>query len=124
MRLFLTSWWSEFYKRPLKDPLLGEYTLEELAYEYYNHIERRKADSEAIQAENDKIEEAKEAEAEKWADDMEKEEAEEATKATAAPSDPRQDPSNKKWMEEQIRINKEQLGEDFGENLSLDFEND
>lgn len=111
------SWWCEYYKRPMKDPLLLDYTLEELAYEYYNHIERRKADSEAIQAENDKIEEAKEADAAKWADEMEEEEVDVPVKL-----DPRDDPVNKAWMEEQMKLHKEKHGEDFGDNLSLDFE--
>lgn len=110
------SWWSEFYKRPLKDPLLLEYTTEELAYEYFNHVERRKAEEEAIQVHSDKIEEAKEQAAQSWADQMEAEDEEDE-----GPLDPREDPANQAWMEEEIRKNKELLGEDFGEDLDLDF---
>ena len=32
--LFLQSWWSRTYNRPLKDPLLHSYTMEELIYEF------------------------------------------------------------------------------------------
>ena len=30
----LKRWWCQYYKRPYKDPLLNEYSLEELYYEY------------------------------------------------------------------------------------------
>ena len=30
----LKRWWCQYYKRPYKDPLLDEYSLEELYYEY------------------------------------------------------------------------------------------
>ena len=35
---FLQFWWSQKYNRPLKDPLLHSYTLEELAYEWLRHV--------------------------------------------------------------------------------------
>ena len=112
------SWWSDRYNRPLKDPLLLSYSLEELAYEYYLHIERRAAENERIEAENDKIEEAKLKADQEWADQMEAEEEEDES----APPDPTLDPANIKWMQEEIEKNKQELGEDFGEDLSLDFE--
>jgi hypothetical protein len=34
----LRMWWSIKYSRPFKDPLLNEYTLDELAYEYLTHF--------------------------------------------------------------------------------------
>lgn len=34
---WLKHWWSDFYKRPMKDPLLLEYTPEELMVEYLQH---------------------------------------------------------------------------------------
>jgi hypothetical protein len=37
---FLKSWWSDKYNRPLKDPLLLSYTLEELLYEFHDKIKR------------------------------------------------------------------------------------
>lgn len=109
------NWWSEHYKRPLKDPLLLEYTVEELSYEYFNHIERRRAEEEAAQAHSDKIEEEKLEASQRWADQMEAEEDDDE------PLDPVKDPNNQAWMEEEIRKNKELLGEDFGEDLDLNF---
>jgi hypothetical protein len=35
---FLQFWWSRKFNRPLKDPLLLSYTLEELAYEWLRNI--------------------------------------------------------------------------------------
>lgn len=32
---FLKRWWCNYYNKPYKDPLLEEYTLEELLLEYY-----------------------------------------------------------------------------------------
>lgn len=32
--LWYATWWSEKYNRPLKDPLLQSYSIEELIYEY------------------------------------------------------------------------------------------
>lgn len=32
----LRRWWCKYYKRPYKDPLLAEYSIEELAYEYFD----------------------------------------------------------------------------------------
>jgi hypothetical protein len=131
-RLFLMSWWSQYYNRPLKDPLLMSYTLEELAYEYYLVGERAKYREEQNSDLADKIEEEKFKEAEEWADQMEAEE-EEAERIAAEKAakkkkkqeetyDPLNDPNNLKWMEEEIAKNKELFGEDFGENLSLDFD--
>lgn len=125
----LKSWWSRTYNRPLKDPLLLSYTLEELLYEYYDHIERDKYAGEIREEETDRIDRAKAQKSEDWADEMEREEEEEeerqrleAEKATAAkPVDPNTDPENIKWMEEQIKKDKEKFGEDFGEDLKLEF---
>lgn len=116
------SWWSEKYSRPLKDPILLSYTLEELAYEYYLSMERRAAERESIEEENDKIEEAKDKAAQEWADQMEAEEDEDDESDNSAPGDPALDPANIEWMEQEIERNKKELGEDFGEELSLDFE--
>jgi hypothetical protein len=35
---FLRWWWCTTYNRPFKDPLLAEYTLYELSYEYLRHF--------------------------------------------------------------------------------------
>lgn len=124
--LFLQSWWSRTYNRPLKDPLLQSYTLEELLYEFYDRIERQKAEEERLEQDSVKIEEAKDKEAEDWAEKMERMEREaemraEAAKSEAEQSDPAKDPENVKWMEEQLRIGKTIHGETFGEDIELDF---
>lgn len=120
--LFLQSWWSRTYNRPLKDPLLLSYTLEELLYEFYDRIERDKAQEEALESEGVKIEEAKDKEAEDWAEKMEREEMEaemraEAAKQQSKDSDPTKDPANVAWMEEQMRVGKAVHGETFGEDI-------
>lgn len=125
--LFLQSWWSRTYNRPLKDPLLLSYTTEELLYEFYDRIERQKAESERLEQEDVKIEEAKDKEAEDWAEKMEREEREaemraEAAKSEANKSDPTKDPANIAWMEEQLRIGKAVHGETFGEDIDDQFD--
>lgn len=124
--LFLKSWWSRTYNRPLKDPLLESYTTEELLYEFYDRIERNKAEEERLEQDSVKIEEDKDKAAEDWAEKMEREEREaelrkEASK-TATKSDPTKDPENVKWMEEQIRAAKQVYGDSFGENIDENFE--
>ena len=126
--LFLQSWWSRTYNRPLKDPLLMSYTTEELLYEFYDRVERTKAEKERLEQEDDKIEEDKERAAVDWAERMEKEEREaelraEADKNESKPvEDPTKDPENLKWMEEQIQKAKEVFGEDFGEDIQENFD--
>jgi hypothetical protein len=62
-----------------------------------------------------------------WADEMEQKDLAQ-TKAQAAAleakkfEDPTKDPENVKWMEEQMKIHKEQFGETFGENIEENFE--
>lgn len=123
MTLFLKSWWSNTYNRPLKDPLLESYTLEELLYEFYDKIERQKAAEERVEQEADKMEEAKEKEVLDWAEAEEKKELDElqraANKATIA--DPRKDAENIKWMKEQIDNYKQVHGESFGEDVEEQF---
>ena len=124
--LFLKSWWSRLYNRPLKDPLLNEYTLEELLYEFYDRIERRAAEEERKDNTEVKEEEAKEKEALDWAEQQEQEElaqlkAKAAAEDAAKKVDPTKDPENIKWMEEQMKLAKAQLGEDFGEDIEESF---
>lgn len=124
--LFLQSWWSRTYNRPLKDPLLESYTLEELLYEFYDRIERLKAEQERLEQEDVKIEESQDKAAEDWAEKMEREEREaemrsEAAKSEAKP-DPTKDPANIKWMEEQLEAGKKIFGETFGEDIEENFE--
>ena len=106
----------------MKDPTLKTYTFEELLYEYHSSIAFEQAVVDDIKKERDKIELDKEIAAEDWADMMEKEEEEAREKAkNKIPVDPMQDPENIRWMEEQLKLEKEMYGEDYGENFNLDF---
>jgi hypothetical protein len=122
MTLFLKSWWSSTYNRPLKDPLLESYTLEELLYEFYDKIERQAASEERSTQETDKIEEAKEKEVLDWAEQEEKKELEEMQRLAAKPITPAQDPENIKWMNEQLEKAKQTHGDTFGEDIEEKFE--
>lgn len=116
------------YSRPLKDPLLQSYTLEELLYEFYDKVERNLAEDERATAGEVKDEELKEKEILDWAAEEERKEAEAAKKtAPSTPgekptADPTKDPANIKWMEEQLRLAKAELGDDFGNDLELNFD--
>jgi hypothetical protein len=126
--LFLQSWWSRTYNRPLKDPILLSYTLEELLYEFYDRIERLKVAHEQLELEDDKIEEEKEQGVLDWAEQEEKKELDalktQAAEAESKPKpveDPTKDPANIAWMQEQIEKAKEIHGESFGEDIDEDF---
>jgi hypothetical protein len=120
--LFLRSWWSRTYNRPLKDPILLSYSFEELLYEFFDKIERKKAAEEATNKESDKIEEKKEEDFNKWAEEEERRELEEqerlAREAESALNNPDSE-DNEQWMEEQLRLQKEKYGEDFGEDINF-----
>lgn len=107
----------------MKDPILKEYTLEELYYEFKEHTERDKAAKERVEQEADNIEQAKEDKALEWAEAEEKREAEEAKK-NSNPNAPSFQPTqeDKAWMEEELKKAKEQYGEDFGEDINEDFD--
>lgn len=125
MTLFLKSWWSVTYNRPLKDPLLESYTLEELLYEFYDRMERQKAAEERAIKDTDKMEEVKEKEVLDWAEAEEKKELEEMQKlADKHSKDPSQAPENIKWMQEQLTKAKEVYGDSFGEDIEVTFEED
>lgn len=122
----MQSWWSRTYNRPLKDPLLLSYTIEELLYEFYDRIERRAAEEERTNSESDRIEEEKEKSVLDWAEQEEKRELEELKKKAyqeeGAPStDPTKDPANIAWMEEQLKQGKQLFGDSFGEDIEEDF---
>jgi Mg-chelatase subunit ChlI len=127
LTLFLQSWWSRTYNRPLKDPLLLSYSLEELLYEFYDKIERRAAEEERSESNSVKIEEDKEKADLDWAEQEEKRELE-ALKAKASQEeskstqDPTKDPANIKWMQEQMEQGKKIFGESFGDDIEEDFE--
>lgn len=115
-------WWCTYWKRPFKDPLLQSYTFEELMYEFHSIREHEKAEVERTEQKADKIEEDKEAAVKDWADKLEAEELEaEKLQAEKASQDPAKDPANVKWMQEQIALQKEEFGEEFGEDVNLDF---
>jgi hypothetical protein len=127
--LYLQSWWSRLYNRPLKDPLLSTYSLEELLYEFYDRIERTKAEEEHFEQEGDKIDIDKEKKDLDWAEQMEMQEleAEKAKESANAvepvePVDPTQSPNNVAWMEDQLKQAKEQYGESFGEDINDSFD--
>jgi hypothetical protein len=122
--LFLKSWWSRTYNRPLKDPILLDYTLEELLYEFYDRVERSKADEERLDQEDVKIEEEKDKAAEDWAERMERleREAEMREQVQEPEVDPTKDPANIAWMEEQVQAGKQAFGESFGDDIEDTFE--
>jgi hypothetical protein len=113
----------------MKDPILQTYTLEELAYEYYLVGEREAYKQEQASEEADKIEEVQQQAAMDWADEEEAlEEAELAAKQAEEEAkqayDPLKDPKNIEWMEAEMEKSKLIFGEDFGEDLNLDFDGD
>lgn len=110
--MFLRSWWSRTYNRPLKDPLLQDYTLEELYYEYRDHSERRLAAEEVAEEAADNIEQKKTDDALDWAEQEEKREAEQAAGASKA---------DQEWMQRVMEESKLQYGEDFGKDITEDF---
>ena len=111
--MFLRSWWSKTYNRPLKDPLLDSYTIYELVYEYKDKVERAKVAQYGIEQEADKIEDAKTDETLAWIEEEERreKEAREAAEKTTLEQD-------EKWMVEQL---KKENGENFGEDIDLNF---
>ena len=102
----------------MKDPILDSYTAEELLYEWSSIQESALTEKERVEDEADKIEEEKERANEAWANQMEEED-----KALEEPStDPAKDPNNIEWMQKYIEQEKQASGEDFGEDLNLDFD--
>ena len=82
------------------------------------HAEYNTVEAERTEHESDKIEREQLQEAEKWADEMEAAEQE----AESAPSDPTQDPENIAWMQEQMEKAKALYGDDFGDDISENFD--
>lgn len=109
MTLFLRSWWSKYYTRPLKDPLLDTYTTEELYYEYMDKVEREKAAEKHTEQEHDRIEDEKNKQAVDWAEEEEARELAELKKQQ----------EDAAWMKMQLEKEKELRGDDFGDDLSL-----
>lgn len=116
--MFLRSWWSRTYNRPLKDPLLQDYTLEELYYEFRDHSERRDAAEEVAEEAADNIEQKKMDDALDWARAEEEREAQQSVSVNESMSQ-----DDEAWMQNIISQAKAEYGEDFGSNLEVDFEN-
>ena len=117
------NWWSNYYNRPIKDPLLQEYTLHELMYEFHTKTAFKRQEQERDNKNRDKIEEEQasiSSEALAWADQME-EEDEELEKPNL---DPLSDPENIKWMQDLLNEEKQKHGETFGEEMSIDFDSE
>jgi UDP-galactopyranose mutase len=109
-------------------------------YEYFDKVERRKLEEDEVKAEDDKIEQEKWDEAEAWAEEEErkelerlKEQEEKASSVEQQPTeqtegeesyDPDMDEEAKAWMEKYIDEAKEQFGDDFGGDLSLNMDED
>lgn len=101
--------------------------MEELYYEFRDHVERDRSIEVNAEQETDKIEQEKQDDALAWAEAEEQKELDEleAKEKDWKPSD-----VDKAWMEEQTRkaleeelkIGKEQFGEGFGEDISEDFD--
>lgn len=110
MELFLKSWWSRTYNRPLKDPLLESYTLHELLYEFYDKSARKKAVELSFEEEADRIEEKQLDDTMAWVEEEERKEREAA--------EAKKKIEDEKWMLEQM---KKELGDDFGEDIDLNL---
>lgn len=113
LELYLRSWWSKTYNRPLKDPLLESYTVYELIYEYFDKIERKKAAERVVEQENDKIEDQKLDETLSWIEEEERKEKEAKEKAKTEELE-----KDETWMIEQL---KKQYGDQFGEDVNLNL---
>ena len=114
--MFLRSWWSKTYNRPLKDPILESYTLYELLYEYHDKAERINAIEAILDEETGKIEEEREQETLDWIEEEERKEAE--ADAEKARKTEEAEKADEEWMLKEL---KKEHGDDFGEDVSLDF---
>jgi len=135
LELYLKSWWSKIYNRPLKDPLLQSYTLEELLYEFYDRVERKQAEEKNSGELNDRIDGERFKENLDWAEEEElkeiealKKKQEEERKLQEAIEDKAIDPlddEDAKWMKDQVQKEIEEgkklYGDDFGEDIEEEF---
>ncbi len=115
----LQSWWSNHYDRPLKDPVLQSYTLEELLYEYHDKVERRKAEEDISEKDADRMEEGRIQDNLDWAEEEERKELE-ALKQSEADEAQRK-AEEQIEIERQIEIAKDTKGGDFGDDIDTDF---
>jgi hypothetical protein len=118
---FLSYWWSNKYNKPIKDPLLQEYTVEELYYEYRLHNEYAKAVNEKETEEQEKIEEQKADDALAWAEAEEAKELAEQQNQDDNGKDVKITNEDEKWMRQQIEAAKATYGDSFGEDITEEF---
>ena len=88
-----------------------------MLYEYHDKTERKRAAEEDVDKESDKIEDERLEANLSWAEEEERREMEELK----AKQEAEQKKKDKAWMEEQLKKEKEKFGEDFGEDLTIDF---
>lgn len=121
VELFLKSWWSRTYNRPLKDPVLLSYTFEELLYEFHDHIERRKAMDNKVEEEDDRMEEDHQKSVMDWAEQEELQEFEKLKQEEqkAAKTGPTKD--DLEWIDKQMQEAKKIHGDTYGEDIEEDF---
>jgi hypothetical protein len=118
---FLTYWWSNKYNRPIKDPLLQEYTIEELYYEYRLHDEYSKAVNEKETEEQEKVEEQRTYDALAWAEEEEAKELAEQQNQGHDDESVKITNDDKEWMQQQIEAAKATYGDSFGEDITEEF---
>lgn len=93
-----------------------------MLYEYYDLSAREKAELDRLEEESDKIDDNRTKQTLDWAEEEERKELELLKQAQSKESvDPMDDPGNKEWVEKQLAEAKEVYGEDFGEDIELDF---
>jgi hypothetical protein len=123
-------WYSNTYNRPLKDPVLLSYTLEELYYEYCLRTEYPIAEEERTKEINDKIEgdEAERKYLESQAamkEFMAMQEMFQSSQTPQAPESKEPDTQSQvpkedvAWMERVLEDAKQTYGESFGEDLEI-----
>lgn len=121
LRLFLISWWSRHYQRPLKDPVLLSYTIEELLYEFFNSKERSEAMKQQLEEQDDRIEEEQHQGALDWAEQEELKELEQLNaQSNREPYKPTAEDTE--WINKQLQEAKERYGDDYGKDIDEDFE--
>jgi hypothetical protein len=111
----MRAWWSKYYSRPLKDPLLDSYTLEELLYEFHDIVHRKEAEEKEAKEVSDKIEDDKIDQTLAWAEEEERREAELAAQ---------EEELNRKTGIKQksgTEMNNETFDNDLPEEINTDF---
>jgi hypothetical protein len=107
--LSIKLWWCEKYNRPLKDPLLEDYTEEELLFEYFTLVENESYRKE-LKEEGDRIKEEESLEEDNdWADQMEAMEKE----SKQPEEEPELTQDDIEWMQKEIQEDEDHDHEDM-----------